>query len=651
VNGIDGRPALTIPRNGCVDGFVATCASMTNRPLRGHGSTALLVCVLAACSGAEGAPSSGSGVTVTVAPPSVRVAPGGTQGFQAVVTGAAVSSVQWSVEGGDVHGTITSAGLYAAPAASGAYRVIATSVADPAQSGSATVTVTSATQVAAPTFSPGTGSTVASGSPVTLNVATAGATICYTTNGVDPAASTPGTCSSGSTTYVAPIVVTANVTIRALATLANATSSAVVAATYAIAAAGSGTVQGYGFGALTSGSTLKWPWAYGDAMGFQDGGGNREVLVFGWNGTRVAAVKSGDAGASWTAVNPSVSLGEPTSTGVNAWGPKSVVQTSDGKVHVLSVSAAGTWHYSRVTLVRTAGSVTGYTLDVGPVALTTPSPPFEFRGHLLPVRDAAGNERIAFVYHDSTGGLNARSRVQVTTPAAGTAPTSASHFQTIAGTAISGTNDVVYSAAISGMDTTQNWGSHCYTSLPAQDGATRDLYVFLGGVNTGDNPSMSPIKAVRLAASGTTWTVDTSIPAFGTSGTTAPLALCAARGTATGVWVAYNDVASGITIDKLSGAGIRTPNIVPRPGTPSDAFAMCAMGVASDESQVFMGWLIGSSRVSAVYTRGAWKKLSPTGTVGDWGTAGTAGWDTGLTWAGVSGTDGALSAATISSPR
>jgi hypothetical protein len=441
-----------------------------------------------------------------------------------------------------------------------------------------------------------------------------------------------------------------NAAIRRPGALAAALAAALLApaalAQSALTSAGT-TVQGYGFSTLTAGGTLTWPWAYGDSMGVKDVGGLGEVLVFGWNGTRVAAAKTGNGGATWTAVNPPVALGEPAGTGVNAWGPKSVVQTSDGKVHLLSVSSGGVWHYSRIALQRAGGAVTGFTVEQDLVPLATPSPPVEFRGHLLAVRDAAGNERIAFVYHDSTGGLNARSRVQVTTVAAGVAPAAASDFATIGGAAVSGTNDVVYSTTIGAADAVQNWGSHCYTSLPAQDGATRDLYVFLGAVNTGDNPSMSPIKAIRLVASGTAWTVDASIPPFGTSGTTAALSLCGARGTRSGVWVAYNDVAAGITVDKLAAGGKRTANAVPRPGTPANAFAMCALGVAADESQVFMGWLVGGSPVGAVFTGGSWYALAPGGAAGDWGTAATIGWDAGLTWAGI-GADGALHAATDS---
>lgn len=94
---------------------------------------------LAGCGGAEDA----SGL-VEVNPPTAHVAPLGSVAFTATVSGeapAAVSAgVTWSVRevGG---GTIDASGLYTAPGATGTFQVVATSVADPTKSGSASVVV------------------------------------------------------------------------------------------------------------------------------------------------------------------------------------------------------------------------------------------------------------------------------------------------------------------------------------------------------------------------------------------------------------------------------------------------------------------------------------------------------------------------------
>src|SRR6185437_4678105 len=68
-----------------------------------------------------------SSVVVTIQPVTASLSPGGTQQFTATVTGSADTVVTWSASGG----TISAAGLYTAPQASGSYVVRATSAADP----------------------------------------------------------------------------------------------------------------------------------------------------------------------------------------------------------------------------------------------------------------------------------------------------------------------------------------------------------------------------------------------------------------------------------------------------------------------------------------------------------------------------------------
>ena len=54
----------------------------------------------------------------------------GTDQFTATVTGALDTVVTWSVKEGATGGSITTAGLYTAPAKAGTYHVVATSKAD-----------------------------------------------------------------------------------------------------------------------------------------------------------------------------------------------------------------------------------------------------------------------------------------------------------------------------------------------------------------------------------------------------------------------------------------------------------------------------------------------------------------------------------------
>ncbi len=74
---------------------------------------------------------------------------------------------------------------------------------------------TSGGSLAAPTASPATGS-YAITQTVTLS-GPSGATICYTTNGTTPTATTPGTCSTG-IMYSTPITVSSSLTLQAMST-------------------------------------------------------------------------------------------------------------------------------------------------------------------------------------------------------------------------------------------------------------------------------------------------------------------------------------------------------------------------------------------------------------------------------------------------
>jgi hypothetical protein len=82
-------------------------------------------------------------IAVSVSPQTTSIVPGGTVQFAATVTGTVTgqsTAVTWSVlEAGG--GTVTSSGLYTAPATVGTYHVVATSVADTSKTGSATVSV------------------------------------------------------------------------------------------------------------------------------------------------------------------------------------------------------------------------------------------------------------------------------------------------------------------------------------------------------------------------------------------------------------------------------------------------------------------------------------------------------------------------------
>ncbi|MGB8990354.1 MAG: Ig-like domain-containing protein, partial [Candidatus Sulfotelmatobacter sp.] len=97
-------------------------------------------------------------VAVSISPASASLLTGVTQQFTATITGTSNAAVTWSTTGG----TVSTDGLYTAPAATGTYTVTATSQADTTKSAFAAVTVT-ATPVVAVSVSPGSASLLTGG--------------------------------------------------------------------------------------------------------------------------------------------------------------------------------------------------------------------------------------------------------------------------------------------------------------------------------------------------------------------------------------------------------------------------------------------------------------------------------------------------------
>jgi hypothetical protein len=112
-----------------------------------------LLISLAACGGGGGSSNNNNGgssasVTVAITPATATMNAGATQQFSVVIDGTTDKSAGWDVDGirgGNAQtGTISSAGLYHAPATAGTHKVGVTSGADASKSAHATVTVVAA---------------------------------------------------------------------------------------------------------------------------------------------------------------------------------------------------------------------------------------------------------------------------------------------------------------------------------------------------------------------------------------------------------------------------------------------------------------------------------------------------------------------------
>jgi hypothetical protein len=127
---IDSTGLYTAPLDG--DGFLVTITATASPGVVGNAVVTL--------------PS----VTLSIAPLAIAVVPGLSHAFTATVTGLANTDVNWTVEGNG-GGTITTAGLYTAPLATGIYTVIATASADANYSATAVVLVTAKSSPFSPT--------------------------------------------------------------------------------------------------------------------------------------------------------------------------------------------------------------------------------------------------------------------------------------------------------------------------------------------------------------------------------------------------------------------------------------------------------------------------------------------------------------------
>ncbi len=162
----------------------------------------------------------GLGIVVTISPTSATVATNATQQFTATVTGTTNTKVYWYVNGGSANGTISSNGLYKAPASAPAAPVTIRAVCDvnSARSATATVTVSGAAQTVAVSLSP-TSASVQTNATQQFTATVTGAAntiVTWQVNTVTGGNTTTGTISSGGL-YTAPAAVPAGaVTVKAI---------------------------------------------------------------------------------------------------------------------------------------------------------------------------------------------------------------------------------------------------------------------------------------------------------------------------------------------------------------------------------------------------------------------------------------------------
>lgn len=304
----------------------------------------------------------------------------GTYTSEAAVTLSSIAgaTIRYTLNGADPTTTST---LYMGPFSVVATATLKVKAWHPDYTASAVASAAYAIVVAAPTLTPAGGSYPA-GQLITVATATAGATITYTLNGVDPVQTDPVVPPTGTLTA-------GNYTLKTKAWKTGATASAVTSAAYAVTGdLVPPTVAGAvfaGFGLRGDGTV--WGWGRNDYSSVGDGtstprfnpvsiGGLTGVRAIGAGYYRNLALLSNGSVAGW-GLNTSAEIGDGTLT--NRATPTPVVGLSDalalasGTSHAIAIRANGTvvtWGYNGAGQLGD-GTTTNRTAPVAVAGLTS----------------------------------------------------------------------------------------------------------------------------------------------------------------------------------------------------------------------------------------------------------------------------------------
>lgn len=190
-----------------------------------------------------------------------------------------------------------------------------------------------ATQVAAPSFSPG-GGTYSSAQSVTITTATSGATIRYTTNGITPTATT-------GTVYSSPVSISTTTTLKAIAYKSGMADSTVTSATYTISGGGSGAFQ------MSSNEVVMEAEHYSTTV----------------SGSGVTWTAITDSGASGAASNNAMQAAP--NAGVSSSAPGAGVARMDFSINVPSGAASNFYVHLRTRAATTSDDSVWVSIDGG----------------------------------------------------------------------------------------------------------------------------------------------------------------------------------------------------------------------------------------------------------------------------------------------
>ncbi|MGC3982236.1 MAG: hypothetical protein QM808_13365 [Steroidobacteraceae bacterium] len=378
-------------------------------------------------------------------------------------------------------------------------------------------------------------------------------------------------------------------------------------------------------------------WVNGETRLVKDNSsqGSGEIFGFVWadSGSNLYLLTSADNGQTWTNVG---------SKSLTPYHLVALTQDSSGKVHAISwATISDSGYYLRMTLSYTNARISGFTLDT-PSGIALPSHGRlgnELRADIKMVKDFNNNETLVYAVNMPTLSCTYVCDIKVYMgKATSLTPTSSSQLVSLAGAA--GDTKVFDSCTLSACSI---WGfsTHVHTALFAQNGMSRDLYLFQGPID-GDyglayaSASFNTLYATRLPSNSSGWTVGatTTISANVQNNVTPELMSVSSGGNY--AWVMYVDPKNGVKFGRFDSNGVYDESTVSSPDTTVNRNGWGVFSVSADDSKIWAIWDTlgpitgGSAAAYQGYWNGStWTKYSDTGASDSMGMAGIAGWTNG----------------------
>ena len=406
-----------------------------------------------------------------------------TSSVDVTMTGPAGATLRYTTNGSTPTSGST---IYTGPISLVATTTLKARAFHPDWTASATTTETYTVKVATPTFSPDGGSYSAS-QTITISTATAGATINYTLNGLDPTPSDPAIASGGT-------IVVGNYTLKAKAFKTGCTDSDVKSATYTTSGQlSSGAVAGGGTHSLVL-KTDGTVWSFGANGSGQLGDGtttlrSTPVQVAGLTGviaiaagsTHSVALKSDGSVVSW-GLNSYGQLGDGTitqrTTPTAVPGLTGVIAIAAGANHTLALKSDGSvmaWGYNLTGQIGdgTSGAGTNRTSPVAVSVLTS---------GVIAIAGGTGHSLAAKSDGSVYGwGANGSGQVGDGTQTQRNTPTQVSGLTGVTAVAAGGT----HSLARKSDGSVVGWGANNFGQL---------------GDGTTTSPRLSPVSVINIAS-------------------------------------------------------------------------------------------------------------------------------------------------------